>query len=131
METLTKSSRINRFERSQSNGGAFIDTLGLPREVRNAKLRFPGRVFDLPDGTHEFGISWASNRNRDYPCFGVVIENYLPVSMLATDYEAAVKASPEEVQQRAWVGSENIHPNFEEILLTVVKNRPAFVSLKK
>ena len=131
METFTKSTRIDRFERSQGNGSAFIDTFGLSAEVRNAKHRFPGKVFDLPDGTHEFKIVWASNRNKDYPCFGVVIENYLPVSMLATDYEAAVQASPENVREKAWVGTENIHPNFVEILLTVVKNRPAMLSLKQ
>ena len=107
-----------------------VDSIALPKKVRQAKQRFQGRVFDLPNGTHEFSIAWGSNRNESYPCFGVQIDKFLPCSMLASDYEIAVQKSAEAVQAKAWVGTDFVHPNFEEVLLTVANNRPVSLSLK-
>ncbi len=108
----------------------FVSELGIPKDCRNAKKKFPGKVFDLPNGTHAFHLSWRGNRNPDYPCWGIQIENYLPVSMLASDYETACQASAPAVQEKAWVGNEVIHPNHMEILLNVQNNRPVSLLLK-
>jgi hypothetical protein len=111
---------------------AFNANLGIDAKCRKGRKRFEGKVFDLPVGVHDFEITWASEKKADYPCFGVRIGNFLPTSMLATDYELACSKSPEPVQAKAWVGSERIHPNFEEIQLNVgTSNRPESLLLKK
>lgn len=134
METLTKSSRIDRFEALSipESKRSFRTNLGLdPEIIKKARKRFDGRAFDLPDGIHSFDLNWASERNPQYPCWGVQIESFLPVSMLAADYRTAVEASPPKVQERAWISQgSRMYPNCEECMLKVENHRPVLVILK-
>ncbi len=99
--------------------------------VMTASEKFDGKPFEVPDGNHDFSIAWGSERNPKYPCWGIEVKGFLPVSMLAADYRHAVAASPVAVQKKAWVKENGlIAPNEKEVRLNVVNHKPASLALK-